>query len=246
MIVDCPNCGARYRLSDAILARRARLRCAACDHRWVPDVPTAAAEPAVPAPPPPKPVTEADEEAAFAAVQEQMRARWQPPAPPVPEPAPPEAEAPPTEDDAAGDNDEPPRPAVVRTIVAIVAGLALAVAAAGLWLGGVDVDALPGVGPVLARFDPPSPLKVAMVGTVTELPGNRRILEVTGSIVNPAARPLKVPPLSARLAGPQGTVLRWTIAAPVAVLPPGHQVSFTSTVTGFPAEATTLGIRPGR
>ena len=269
MIVTCPNCEARYKMSDAVLARGARLRCAACDHRWVPPVPTevspAAAVP-VPPPRPRAPITEADEEAAFAAVQEQIRARWQDAATPA-TPADPQHQSGEASGDADGDSadyelggepaaattqaddsDEAPRrsSAVLRSVIAVIAGLALSVAAAGLWANQFDLAAIPLLGPALAQLTPPSPLKIDVRGVVTVLPSGRRVLEVTGDISNTGKRPAKVLPLAATLSSPAGTALRWTISPPLEILPPRQKVAFTSTVTGFPADAQTLGIAPSR
>ncbi|UPY36407.1 zinc-ribbon domain-containing protein [Sediminicoccus sp. KRV36] len=46
MDIACPNCTATYRVPDALLAHGKALRCAACDHQWVPELPAAEAEPA--------------------------------------------------------------------------------------------------------------------------------------------------------------------------------------------------------
>ncbi len=53
MDIACPNCAATYRVPDTLLAGGKALRCAACDHEWVPEVPQAAPE-AAPIPAPPK------------------------------------------------------------------------------------------------------------------------------------------------------------------------------------------------
>jgi predicted Zn finger-like uncharacterized protein len=244
VIVECPNCQARYRLSEAVLARGARLKCAACQHRWVP---TAAEQTPEPPPPPPKPkvLTEADEEAAFAAVQEQLLSRWAEPAPgstpaPVPEPVTITADPEPEDEPAAESS------SLARSIVAVIAGLALAVIAAGLWLGRTDLGTVPGVGPLLEGIDARSPLTLEVKGAVTQLPSARRVLEVNGTIRNPGDTPATVPALEATLSGPDGVALRWSIPAPVAVLPPRQQVTFSSTVTGFPATAQTLSVSLGR
>lgn len=277
MIVTCPNCQARYKLSDAVLARGTRLRCAACDHRWVPAIAAPAeAAPAEAAPAPRPPITEADEEAAFAAVQEQIRARWHDATPVTPEgderddsphganaaspdvstgatfPAGASFPGATTGDYELGDeprdapdaaDDTPPAPSpLLRSLVAAVAGLALSVVAAGLWVGQVDLTAVPLLGPALPQLSPPSPLKISAKGVVTVLASGRRVLEVTGSIANPGKRPARLRPLAATLSGPAGTALRWTIAAPRETLPPGRQVAFASTVTGFPAEARALAV----
>jgi predicted Zn finger-like uncharacterized protein len=247
VIVECPNCGARYRLSEAVLAKGARLKCAACQHRWVPTAEHTRPEPPPAPKPPPRPVTEADEEAAFAAVQEQLLSRWADPAPgpavsvPAPEPVFAVADPPEPEDEP-----EPQSSGLARTIVAVIAGLALAVIAGGLWLGRTDLASVPVVGDALASLEARSPLTLEVKGIVTQLPSSRRVLEVNGIIRNPSGAPATVGPLEATLSGPQGVALRWSIPAPVAVLPPKQQVTFTSTVTGFPAEAQALSVSLGR
>jgi len=45
MDIACPNCAATYRVPDSLLARGMALRCAACDHEWVPALAAAAPEP---------------------------------------------------------------------------------------------------------------------------------------------------------------------------------------------------------
>lgn len=218
MIVTCPNCGARYRLSDEVVARRARLKCAACDQRWVPE-PEAEIVEAAPEPLPPEPLPE-------------------PPAPaPEPEPAwePPEDEV------------EEPRSQLVRNIVAIVLGLALTITAAGLWVGQVDASRIPVVGDTLTRLVPVGqPLAITVSGVVTRLPSGGRVLDVTGTVTNCGQARTRVPLLRASLAAPDGPVRRWTIAPPVAELAPGASATFTSTVMGFPPGARTLSITVSR
>ncbi len=264
VIVVCPNCGARYRLSDAVMSRRARLRCAECDHRWVPAPaePAMGAQNAPPSPPPSpppapirRPVTEADEEAAFAAVQAQVQSRWQPTTSAA-------AAIAGGFDDTPGNDRDPENPDTdrddhgrvsphgrsgeyIRWLVAGMAGIALSVAAAGLWLGQLDRAAVPWAGPLIERLQAPSPLRLAVAGRATSLPSGHRLLEITGSIRNDSTRTVPVPSLRASLAGPAGVALRWTMAPPVVALLPGQQVEFSGTVTGFPAEASVLTVRTG-
>lgn len=42
MEIACPNCNAAYRVPDALLLQRKPLRCAACGHAWVPELPAEA------------------------------------------------------------------------------------------------------------------------------------------------------------------------------------------------------------
>lgn len=247
VLIICPNCGARYKLSEGVLARGARLRCAACDHRWVPEAAVEASATA------PRPVTEADEEAAFAQVQAQMQARWESPAPvaqPVEAPVEPAFEPEPEADEATDE------PRILKTVLAVIAGAAMMIVAVGLWvdqvgvaaadLAAADLAAVPGVEAVLANFEPPTPLRLSIDGTVTPLASGKQLLEVTGAIANPGPGAARVPALVATLSGPRGVALRWTIPAPVKNLGGGRQVAFASTVTGFPADATELAVRPGR
>jgi len=39
MDIACPNCAATYRVPDSLVASGNPLRCAACDHEWVPSLP---------------------------------------------------------------------------------------------------------------------------------------------------------------------------------------------------------------
>lgn len=245
MIVTCPNCGARYRLSPEVVARRARLKCAACDHRWVPEVAAETAE-IMPATLPP----------------EVAQPECDAPQRPIPLPSPPEpveateaAGQPDTAVTADTDSDDPedeePRSRPVRTLVAVILGLALAVTAAGLWIGRIDAPGnlgrIPVVGETLASLAPTGPaLKITVNGVASALPSGNNVLEITGTITNPGARAARVPLLKASLIGPAGAVRRWTISPPVTVLAPGASAPFSSTVMGFPPEARTLAVTPSR
>jgi predicted Zn finger-like uncharacterized protein len=44
MDIACPNCAATYRVPDSLLASGKALRCAACDHEWVPEAPPPVSE----------------------------------------------------------------------------------------------------------------------------------------------------------------------------------------------------------
>ncbi len=234
--VTCPNCGARYRLKTVVGPGK-RMRCAECDHRWVPVVempgeyePFGAASDTVSAPGTIGP----DSDAASAS-------QWREQPEPVTDGAPAE----PLADDLVGaEDEEPPRPRIVRTIVAIVLGLGLTVAAAGLWVGDRAPELLGGVpvvGDLIARPSPP-PLTLTAHGMTTLLPSGKQVLDVTGTLTNATRSALPVPPLAASLAGPRGTALRWTIDPPTPELAAGQSVTFMSTVTGFPADARTLSV----
>jgi predicted Zn finger-like uncharacterized protein len=222
VIISCPNCSARYRLAATVIADNTRMRCAACDHRWT---------------------VEADDE---------VLPEPSPPAP-TPEPEPPaSAEAPVTvaTDDAESaqdDGDAPQRSPVLRTVAAVVVGGALMIAAAGLWVARIDPAQMPVIGDDLVALAPqPLPLAVTFTAKTTVLPSGDRLLEINGTVRNTGKAPITLPDLEARLAGPGGTVRRWRIVAPVASLDAGAKVAFSSTATGFPADATLVGIRPAR
>lgn len=223
MIVTCPNCGARYRLATEVVARRSRLKCAECAHRWVPD-------------------EDVDEDEAVAEVQAELRAP--PPSPPIavaPEPL-----ASPANPDPAPMPQPVPRPAALKNIVAIVLGLAFATAAAGLWVGQADPAGVPLIGDRLAAFAATSSaLKIDVAADVSTVRG-KRVLDLKGRLTNPTRTSQPVPLLKARLYGDAGTARRWTISPPVVRLGPGESIGFTSNVTDVPAGADRIGITPAR
>jgi predicted Zn finger-like uncharacterized protein len=219
VIISCPNCGARYRLAATVIPDNSRMRCAACEHRWL---------------------LAADDEVGEIAVEK--------PAPPS-QPSPAQQPAAPPEPAFAVAETEPDEPrrggGVLRTLVAIILGSALAIAAGALWVARIDPATLPIVGDTLAALAPPPlPLAVSFTAHASALPSGDRLLEITGTLRNTGRTTITLPDLEARLAGPGGTVRRWRIAAPVSHLAPGAAASFASTASGFPADATLVGIRP--
>lgn len=160
---------------------------------------------------------------------------------PAPDAAPPVAAPEPDPEPAA------PRSTVLRTVAAVVLGGALAVAAGALWVVRIDPAELPVLGDRIAALSPkPLPLQIRFTARTTELASGDRLLEITGTISNDGADRIDLPDLEARLATPAATLRRWRIAPPVARLDPGRRVAFTSTATGFPADATVVAIRPSR
>jgi predicted Zn finger-like uncharacterized protein len=220
VIVTCPNCSAQFRLSAAVVARRAKLKCAECAHRWVPD-------------------EDVDEDEAVAAVLEDVRtAAAPPPPPPAPEPEP---EPPPPEMDPEVRGQ---RMGIVKTIVAIVLGAALSVAAAGLWVGRIEPDAVPLVGDQLASLFPQPPaLKITASASHDEIGAGAGILEVSGRITNPARESQAVPMLEATLIMPDGSIRRWPITPPVVRLAPGASADYSSNITGVPAGPHRVQVR---
>lgn len=219
VIVTCPHCSAAYRLDVATVQRRPRLKCAQCQQRWVP-------------------AEALDEDEAVAAVQEELRTTRQPPDS-EPEPA----SEPEPESAAAA---EPPRAPVLKWLLAVAVGAALATAAAGLWIGRIDPMALPGVADALAQVAPPPPrLDVAVAGSISPLAGGR-LLEVTGVITNPGTAAVVVPPLRARLLVNGRPNRDWTIPPPATMIAPGQRLAFASSITDVPAGTVAVQIRFGR
>jgi predicted Zn finger-like uncharacterized protein len=221
VIISCPNCSARYRIAATAIPETGRMRCAACGHRWTidsdDDLPVEAPPPPEVPPPPPEP------------------------APVIEAPAPPEAVIAEPLDDV-----DPPSP-WLRSLIAVVVGGALAVGAAGLWVARIDPERLPVLGNRLAALSPqPLPLKVEFTARTSVLPSGDRLLEINGKLRNIGTETVTLPDLEVRLAGPGGTLRRWRIAPPVTSLAPATGVMFASTATGFPPDATLVGIRPAR
>ena len=167
----------------------------------------------------------------------------QPPQSPVVEPVrPPEPDPEPVREPEAGQPS-----ALLRTLVAIAIGTALALAAAALWLKRVDPAEVPLIGDQLARLSSPAaPLAVVFTARTSVLTSGDSLLEINGQVTNKGTAHIDIPPLEARLAGPGGTVRRWRITVPAAGLDPGKSAAFASTATDFPADATIVAIRPGR
>ncbi len=131
-----------------------------------------------------------------------------------------------------------------KTLAALVVGAALTVAAAGLWVGRVDPAGIPWLGPMLERLAPTPPgLKVTVSGKVRTLASGQTILEVSGSIINPASESQAVPELEARLLGADGSERRWTISPAAVRLAPGAMTGFSGTITDVPGTASRIQIR---
>lgn len=226
VIVTCPNCGAGFRLDAALVARRPKLKCGDCQHKFVPE-------------------ETVDEDEEMAAVQAELLATRTPA-----EPAPaPEAEPEP-QPEAANDDAPAPRHGLVKTVAALAVGGAMAVAAAGLWLGQgqIDMASLPGVGQWLAGVAPAKPaarpLEVSVAATITTLPDGTRVLDMAGQLANPHRDTRPLPPLDARLLTADGrTRQRWTIPAPQPQLGPGGKVGWISNATDIPAGPLMVEVR---
>jgi hypothetical protein len=99
----------------------------------------------------------------------------------------------------------------------------------------------------MARVAPPAtPLDVKLEGRVTRLPGGGALLEVTGTIHNPGATRVPVPPLDARLLVNSVRARDWTIPPPAASVGPGKTLIFASSLTDVPAGPVSVQVRFGR
>lgn len=203
--------------------RRPKLKCADCGQRWVPG-------------------EDIDEDEAVAAVQEEVRAARNPLPPPPSEPAA-DQHAEPDSDTGALDSQPTPWG---KWLLAIVIGAAFATASAGLWVGRIAPEALPGIGPLLAQASPPVPLlDVAVTARISRLPGGGALLEVTGRISNPGRAAAEVPALQVRLLN-EGAAVEWVIPPPAAMIAPGQQIGFASSSTDVPAGPITVQVRLAR
>lgn len=148
---------------------------------------------------------------------------------------------------AKAEPESPPPSHLLRTFVAIVVSAALAIGAGAVWVARIEPQSLPVIGGDLAALAPAAlPLQLRFTAHTAPLPAGGRLLEINGSVRNTGKNIVSLPDLEARLSAPAGTVRRWRIAAPVTRLAPGASATFVSTATGFPENATIVGIRPAR
>ncbi len=232
MIIVCPNCGARYRIDPAVAAAGSRMRCAECQHRWVPDMD--AAMPAV------APVTAglAPEALEFGSVVPEVAAVG-----PGAGDEPAEATDVDPADTDVDDNAQPAAGGILRSIFAVVLGGGLAVAAAALWLG--DRPLPPPFAAALAALQPaPLALRASARAIVTVLPSGERLLEIAGRVENHGLTPARLTAVDLRLSGPHGIVRRWRVALPATPLAPGESLGFATSTTGFAAGDRSLSMTP--
>ena len=237
MILTCPSCQARYVVPDSAIGPAGRkVRCAGCRHSWFQDPPelvvgSEAAAASLPAPPFAAPLSRS----APAPAERRSFERREPvqaSAPewdrtPVPEPPP----------------FRPRRnPARIWTIAAVIAALLMTGAAFAIQYVGVDVGRWVGIpvqtGEVLGFAD-------QNVRT-TRLESGNAVLEVSGSIVNQTDQPQRVPQILAELKDANNRVIySWSIAPPVAELPPRGRVPFNSANVGAPPGGRQLSLTFG-
>ena len=255
MILHCPECSTRYLVPDSAIGTDGRtVRCANCKHSWfqapaapvdtVADLPEATPLPPAPAPAPLAPLPRTpivDESARFAPLAAAPIAATPAPAP---APAPTEAEpafVAPTYSAIAEQPPFRPRRNTTRrwTIVAVVAGLLMLVAAAAIvYLGAPGVAARLGIG--VATDESPLRLRDNPIER-RELDNGSELFAVSGQVTNPSDQRQRVPDIRAELRDAQGRlVYSWTITPQQRTLAPGGAIDFNSATLNVPANSKRL------
>ena len=229
MILTCPNCGKRYQISDNAIGPDGRqVRCASCKHAWFEPALVIVDEPVpLPAPPSPPPVAEVR--------QPPPPASWQsdPPRPTIPVTPPAETFRPSRFDTRSELPDQTHN--VVKSIVAVAAGLALTALVLVCKPGG------------FAGYDPARSLEPDFVGSAVRLTlqepiwgrvlDGRSLLTLIGTIENPTRVPLKVPPLGIEVLDRRGVrVAAWT-ERPGGMIESGGSVAIEASGTGISGRA---------
>jgi len=262
MILICPACATRYTVSDTAIGDSGRqVRCAACRHSWF-ETPAGAARAAERAvPPPPAPAAPAP------APPIQPAATPVPPVPPTPAPPPPLPQAAipraapvaapePTrhiygEEDLAATSMIDPfahaplfhtrrNPNRLWTLIAVVVGVLLIVAIAGLLvLVPTDLADRVGLGGEAAQKLYVRPLRLER----RTMESGNELLEVSGRVTNPTDTPQTVSDIRAELKdASKRTVYNWTITRPVRTLQPGASADFDSAAVDVPKGSTDVAL----
>lgn len=254
MILICPACDARYRIADTAVPPEGRMvRCASCKHGWFqPGVEAVEVAVSVPAPMAESIIAAPVAESIIAApVPEAVVAA---PAPAVAAAAPIAPVAPrpnpvPTPRAASSVDPEPAptKSSWIKTLLALIIGLVLAILATSVWDTDRALDRLrewPVVGQWLPTAAPrPSQLVISVTAQLRVLPGGKNMMALTGMITNPTKVDQPVPPISAQVLDMVGhPVESWIIPAPIAVLPAGRTIGFDSAANNIASSATELSV----
>ncbi len=272
MNLTCPNCSARFKIKDGALGTKGRkVKCGKCEHRWyaMPEAAEAApalAPAAVPAdptedfapppppvsdpteapPPPPPPAAQAVEEDDFESddfgeddvdaggVPDEMLSD--------PPPIPPESSFVPQ-----NQAPEPKRGGMLKYWVLLLLLLVGGSSAAFVWRNTV-VHHFPVANKVFMMAGFPADtlgygLKIYEPKTFLDKKGKKRILGVTGHIMNETGKVIEIPLLKAVLIGAKGEDIRsWTFDAKEARILPGEKVDYETAMENPPRGATGLRI----
>lgn len=248
MILECPECRARYLVPDSAIGTTGRtVRCANCRHSWYQDAPP------LPERTPPAEVTSPsvdtpEETIAVAPPPAPPPAPLPAPAPPPPSPSPHPAMVIEEPDPAPYDafaHRAPFRPTRntnrIRTIASIAAGLLmLAAVAVILW------TTAPGLAEKIGLSIGPAELPLRIVDNPIErrkMANGSELFAVSGQVTNPSSQRQRVPDIRADLRDAQGKIVfSWTITPPQRSLAPNAAIDFNSAQVDVPATSKRLDL----
>jgi len=250
MNLTCPNCSARFKINDGVLGTKGRkVKCGKCEHRWhaMPEaeVVSAPADPtedfAPPPPPPPPPVAQVAEleedeydSTDAAGVPDAMLAD--------PPPIPPKSEV-----VASNRALEPKRGGTIKYWVLLLLLLIGGSSAAFVWRD-VVVHFFPPVNKVFMMAGFPANtlgygLKIFEPKTFLDVKDKKRVLGVSGQIMNETGKVIEVPLLKAVLIGAKGEdISSWTFDAKEARILPGEKIDYETSIENPPRGATGLRV----